>query len=254
MVKRWAIVTGAASGIGLGVSKALIETADLCVLAVDKDNDGLTTLVSEFPGKVKSIHADLSDLSCVETISKAIPKEDEIKYVVHNAVHGDVVLFKDLTPEEMDYTFKVNFITPFFITQKLFPRLDKDKSRLLLIGAYAAIQPQGGLPAYGLSRAANLHMYKTFKVEFSDSNVLTGYVSPGGVNTKGFHHFADRAKELNLPLSKMLEKQKENVLKTPELVGRFYKFLLCDTEDQEFQAQPWRMDNEDHWARWKTDN
>ena len=251
MVKQWAIVTGAANGIGLALSKTLIQTTDLYVLAVDKDSDGLTNLAAEFPDRLQALHTDLSNLSCIETVSKSIPEEDVIKFVVHNAAHVAIKLFKDVTPELMDYAFKVNFISSFFLTQKLFPRLDRDKSRVLLIGANPGITPQVGLSVYGLSKAANLHMYKTFKTEFAETNIRSAHVMLSAVDTNAFHEDAHIARELNLPLAKLLDMLKKDSLTSPWVVAKFYKFLLCDTQDEEFEETSWHIKDQDHWARWK---
>ena len=251
MGRQWAVITGAANGIGYALTQELLTRCpDMRILAVDKDGDGLKKLAKKCPYIVQTVSLDLAEESAVENISKAIPEDDEVAILVHNAALVCATVWGEITRDLADYAFAVNATAPLLLTKELFPRLQEAKGRVLYIGATFGQRPEVGYCLYGLTKAAGFHLCKTLNVEFAGTGVISAYVLPGGIDTEAFHHDAQKAFELKLPFGKILKKVLNGGLKTPKYAAKFLAFLLLDTEDEEFKANTWNIKHEFHLPRW----
>ncbi|MEM1699619.1 MAG: SDR family NAD(P)-dependent oxidoreductase, partial [Sulfolobales archaeon] len=69
------MVTGASSGIGLELSKLLCRESNTVVLGVARRADRLEAVASEFSTCFKPLVADLSTISGVNSVVKAVSEE-----------------------------------------------------------------------------------------------------------------------------------------------------------------------------------
>lgn len=122
---RVAVVTGASSGIGKEIAKALIKQG-WHVLGVGRDavrtaqayRDILA--VSELGGRVDMLRADLSSMRETGALAdRIISMTDRVDVLVNNA--GGMTDRFELTDEGVEKSFASNHLGPFLLTEKLLP-------------------------------------------------------------------------------------------------------------------------------------
>ena len=117
-MKRIAVVTGAAGGMGRAISKKLAEDG-FSIVGMDIDEDGLAEtengIGSAFEGKV----VDLTDASAIgEAFSEIAAEDGGIDALVNNAGTCFMSDFPDIPVQEFERQMAVNFSSAFLCCQE----------------------------------------------------------------------------------------------------------------------------------------
>jgi NAD(P)-dependent dehydrogenase (short-subunit alcohol dehydrogenase family) len=182
--KPVAIVTGASSGLGLGITQALLGHGYGVV--------GTARTISK--SKELRASADLilidGDISKKETAvnvaQAAIDHFGRIDLLVNNAGIFLPKAFTDYTEEDYHLVMNTNVASFFFMTQQVIPPMKKQGSgHVVNISAVLADQPSGSVPALlaVLSKATMPAVSKALALEYAADNLRFNTVSPGNVNT-----------------------------------------------------------------------
>jgi NAD(P)-dependent dehydrogenase (short-subunit alcohol dehydrogenase family) len=182
--KPVAIVTGASSGIGLGLTQALLGHGYGVV----------STARSISKAKELKASADLvlidGDISKKETAVKvaqaAIDHFGRIDLLVNNAGIFLPKAFTDYTEDDYHRVMNTNVASFFFMTQQVIPQMKKQGSgHVVNISAVLADQPSGRAPALlaVLSKSTMPAVSKALALEYAADNLRFNTVSPGNINT-----------------------------------------------------------------------
>ena len=179
-----AIVTGASSGIGLGITQALLERGWRVVatsLAISKSAD-----LNPSPDLVL-IDGDAGNKeTAVKVVGAALNHFDRIDLLVNNAGIYIQRAFTDYSEEDYDLVMKTNVASFFFMTQQVIPQMKKQNSgHVVAISAVVADQPSAAAPAVMavLSKSPMAAVNKALALEYAAYNLRFNTVSPGIVNT-----------------------------------------------------------------------
>ena len=182
--KPVAIVTGASSGIGLGVTQALLErgwsvVATSRTISKSKDlkpSPDLLLVDGEISKKETAIKA----------VDAALKHFGRIDLLVNNAGIFIPKPFTDYTEEDYNLVMSTNVASHFFMTQQVISQMKKQKSgHVVNISAAVADQPSGAYPALlaVLSKSTMPAASKALALEYASNNIRFNTVSPGAVNT-----------------------------------------------------------------------
>ncbi|KXF83392.1 SDR family NAD(P)-dependent oxidoreductase [Enterovibrio coralii] len=138
-MKKTILITGATDGIGLETAKTLASEGHTLLIhgrnqaKLDAVTDTLKSLGGV--GVVESYVADLSSLSDVEALAKAVlANHDHIDVLLNNA--GVFKMNDASTPLGIDARFVVNTISPYLLTKLLLPAMDAN-SRVVNLSSAA---------------------------------------------------------------------------------------------------------------------
>lgn len=250
MMKNWAVITGAGTGIGAALAKEL-SCGDLHILAVGRRLQRLQETQQYSPDKIHPLAVDIATTEGQRKILDFIPESDAVKYLVQNAAVGVPSRLQDIQRDEFDYAFAVNVTAPLMLAKGFFPRLNSNLGRIIHLGTGVASTPQLGTITYGITKMAFQRLYQQLVVELEGSQVKIAEVLPGVVDTEGLWEHIKLAKEHQLPhVSYFAKVEKEGKIFSAEVAAKFLKFVLVDTADEEF-PKVWNMHDSEHWQRWK---
>src|SRR5437667_12633256 len=182
--KPVAIVTGASSGIGLGITQALLERG-YCVVANSrtiskskelKASEGLV-LVDGDIGKKDT---------AVRVAEAAIRHFGRIDLLVNNAGIYIPKPFTEYTPEDFEMLIGTNVAGYFFITQQVVARMRKQKSgHIVSISTVLTDQPLAGAPISlpVITKSTIPAFSRALAMEDVADGIRVNTISPGVVDT-----------------------------------------------------------------------
>src|SRR5882672_7768798 len=150
-----AIVTGASRGMGLGITRALLERGYRVVA-----NSRTISQSRELKPSADLVLVD-GDIGKKETAVKlvdaALKHFDRIDLLVNNAGIYMPKPFTEYTPEDFETMIGTNVAGYFFVTQQVVAQMRKQKSgHIVSISAIVAEQPLAAMISVQISAAANI--------------------------------------------------------------------------------------------------
>jgi NAD(P)-dependent dehydrogenase (short-subunit alcohol dehydrogenase family) len=181
MSTRIAIVAGAGSGLGQATALAL-HTAGYTVVAVDRSESGL----DELPNAITHREvADATDPAVPVPLVNKIVTEVGVPSVLVNTI-GAFELNDALsaTPEGLRALTDVNVGAGLWLTQALAPHMERQGSGAIVhVTARPGIEPTPGYAAYGVTKAALVHLIRILDLELRPKGIRVNAVAPQVIAT-----------------------------------------------------------------------
>ncbi len=189
MAKETALITGASSGIGMGLAKLFAaDGTDLVLVARREDrlNKLAQELKSEHGIEVHVLPKDLSKKSAPKEIFTHLNKEKiQIDVLVNNAGFGSKGTIAELdTDLQMDIV-QVNAAALTHLTSLFLPGIvERGHGGILNVGSLAGFQPGPNLAVYFATKAYVLSFTEALAEEISNPNIKISCLAPGPVKTE----------------------------------------------------------------------
>jgi ribitol 2-dehydrogenase len=177
-----ALVTGAASGIGLASTEMLLSAGARVVLA-DRNEDALRTLCERLGERAVPLKIDLLDpKDCATLVPRALEKAGRIDILHANAgtyVGGDLV---DADTHEIDRMLNLNVNVVMKNVHDVLPHMIERKSGdIVVTSSLAAHYPTPWEPVYASSKWAINCFVQTVRRQVFKHGLRVGSISPGPV-------------------------------------------------------------------------
>ncbi|KAI0375992.1 NAD-P-binding protein [Pilatotrama ljubarskyi] len=170
-------ITGANRGIGLELTKQLLQSPSNTVLAACRNPSQAAALnaLAQSEGRVHVLTLDITDRQSVRDSAKevaAILGERGIDYLINNAgiISPDLDPPSAIRPHLMQQIFETNVIAPAYITQIYLPFVEKSTKKTVVnvsstLGSLNSVDQFGTrVTSYSISKAAlNMLTYKQHK-------------------------------------------------------------------------------------------
>jgi NAD(P)-dependent dehydrogenase (short-subunit alcohol dehydrogenase family) len=181
-----AVVTGATSGIGLGIARRLDADGYRLVVNSVHSVDAGHALAKSLREAIY-VQADVSiENDCRRVVSSAIEAFGRIDLLVNNAGISEVVPHSDLaaaTPELWRRMYDVNVIGPWMLITAAQPFLSESTNGSIVnITSHAGVRPKGASIPYAASKAALGHMTKLLAACLGPT-IRCNAIAPGLVDT-----------------------------------------------------------------------
>jgi 3-oxoacyl-[acyl-carrier protein] reductase len=221
------VVTGAAQGIGLALTRQLLERKHRVVM-LDIHHVGVNRMSEELRaagGETYPFALDVTDQEATQKVAAEV--EDRI-----GAVGGLVTCAgttqsgpaESMTLETFRRVIDINLIGTFLSCQTFArPMLERGKGSIVTISSVSGTGGQSGRVNYAASKWAVIGVTKTLAIEWGNRGVRVNSVAPGPINTALFAKVPEEFRENVIMQRTPLKRPAE-----PVEVANAIIFLLSD--------------------------
>lgn len=181
-----AIVTGGASGLGLGIVQKFLAAAAQVVIADLNDRDG-DRLADECGSRAWFRRTDVADAEDVEALVKsAVDRFGRLDVMVNNAGISSKMVKSFLDDDLGDFSkvLSVNLLGVMLGTREAARYMAvNDGGSIINVSSIGGLQAGGGVMTYRASKAAVIHFTKSVAAELAPLGVRVNCLAPGGIPT-----------------------------------------------------------------------
>lgn len=183
-----AFVTGAASGIGLGITKALAQSG-VKVMMCDIEQEALDTAIAGLRQTNADVEGVLADVSLKDQLQAAadatIDRFGKVHILVNNAGVGGGSAYDDWSQNGWDWTMAVNVMGVVYGIEIFAPLIEKhgEGGQIVSTASVAGLMAASSAP-YFASKYSVVAISEGLRVEFAERNIGVSVLCPGIIKTK----------------------------------------------------------------------
>lgn len=228
-----ALITGGASGIGLGCVEVFLA-AGCRIALVDRDADALQQACGRLGGatseRVRGWEADVADSGRLQQcIHEAAEAWGRLDFLINNAgIHPPDTPLEANSDEELQRVMEVNFGGTYVACRTALQYLRKTRGAIVNMSSMTAVLGQRNSTAYCASKGAQLSFTKSMALEAADAGVRVNAVLPGNVDTPLMRSWAATLPDPEAALQRIAALQPLGRMATSEEIGRVCLFLCSE--------------------------
>jgi short-subunit dehydrogenase len=187
--RRYAVVTGASSGIGLEIAKQFARNGfDLLIAAEDAGLAQAAREIETLGASVEACQVDLATPEGVEELSRTIASARPVDAVAINAGVGVGGRFLETPLEDELKLIDLNVRSTVHLAKRVLPAMvARGEGRVLITASIAALAATPYEAVYGASKAFDKSFAASLRNELKDSGVTITTLLPGPTDTNFFH-------------------------------------------------------------------
>ena len=188
---KTAVITGGARGIGLAITRRLMEAGATVVIA-DSDNSEAENVATQ----LKSDSININYVKCDVTIETEVKqmvddivnKSGGIDILVNNAGIYPRKSLEEMTGEDFHRVLSVNLTGTFLCSRYTAETMTKrgEGGCIINIASIEALHPSStGMSAYDASKGGVLMLTKSMASELGKYDIRVNAIAPGAIKTRG---------------------------------------------------------------------
>jgi uncharacterized protein len=191
MARKFAVITGASSGIGYELARVFGENGyDLLINSSGERLEKAASDLKSLGVEVTPVQSDLSTYEGVEQLWREIEGTgrpvDAIAINAGIGVGGDFVRETDLD-EELKI-IQLNVASVVHLAKRILKQMvARGEGRVLITSSIAGTMPAPLQAVYGATKAFDLSFAKALRNELKDTSITVTALQPGATNTDFFH-------------------------------------------------------------------
>jgi len=211
-----AIVTGASSGIGAGVAKALAAEGATVVINYSSSPEKAENVLADIKtkgGDGFSIKADVSnEKEVTDMFQQTIKRYGTVDILVNNAGLQKDAKFHEMTLAEWNYVIGINLTGQFlcsreavkeFLKRGVVPERSKSAGKIICMSSVHEVIPWAGHANYSASKGGVMMLMKTMAQEYAPQRIRVNSIGPGAIRTP-INHAAWQTPEAYNQLLKLI--------------------------------------------------
>lgn len=202
--KKVAVVTGAASGLGLGITEELLKRGVDAVFMGDFNEEALKCesdrLNSQYPGKVFPVPTDVRELDQVEKlICNAKKHAGHLDFLFNNAGKGLTLPVESVTFDIWKQIIDLNLMGVIRGTYTAIPIMREQKfGHIINTGAMGGKVPMPYQATYAATKSAIISMTECLQYELENEGLQFSVFCPGNVRTPIFEGLTPPADSISV--------------------------------------------------------
>lgn len=215
-----ALVTGASSGIGAGIAKALAKEGAAVVVNYSSSPERAEQVLTEIKsagGKGFTIKADVSNEKEVcDMFATTIKEFGTVDILINNAGLQKDARFHDMSLEEWNKVIGINLTGQFlcareaireFLRRGVVPGRSKAAGKIICISSVHEVIPWAGHANYAASKGGVMMLMKSIAQEYAPMKIRVNSIGPGAIRTP-INHAAWQTPESYKQLLKLIPQKR----------------------------------------------
>ncbi|NRA32729.1 MAG: SDR family NAD(P)-dependent oxidoreductase [Polyangiaceae bacterium] len=186
--ERTALITGASSGIGKRIALDFAARgSDLVLVARRRDKlEDVAQTCRDSGAQVTILVGDLTDVEFAQSVpALALKAADSIDFLVNNAGIPKHKQIYAVTPDDLENTLRLNFMTPAHLILQLLPAMLRQGSGYIInISSVAGRMPPPREAIYAASKYALSGLTEGLSLDLDGSNIHPAVVHVGPIDTE----------------------------------------------------------------------
>ena len=232
LTNKIAVVTGAGSGIGAAIARALAQHGARVYIAERDDRNGVAVAdqINADNGSAAFIHLDVADGDACRACAQRVLRESgRIDVLVNNAGVGAVGTLLTATEEDLDRLWRVNVKGIMHLTQAFLPNMvERRWGSIVNVASIGGVVGVKDRFAYCTTKFAVVGMTKCVAIDFADSRVRCNAICPGRVETPWVTQRISEYPDPKKAYEEMAATQALRRMGTPEEVAAAALYLASD--------------------------
>lgn len=245
-MKKCAIVTGGASGIGESIVKALSQEGYNIVIADLNEEAGILA-AKKYNGLF--VKVDLSEqVSCFRLINKVINEFGRVDVLVNNAGFQHVSPMEDFPEEKWNQMLRVMLTAPFLLTKYVWPYMKKQEwGRVINMASIHGMVASQNKVGYISAKHGLIGLTKASALEGGEHGITVNALCPSYVQTPLVENqIADQARVHQINEDEVIE----NILLKSAAIKKMINpkdiaaivLLLCSDHGASITGASWTID------------
>jgi len=227
-----AVITGAASGIGLATSEVLAEVgATLAILDInDEAGKKAVKKIIASGGKAKYYHCNVtSDTDCKKTVEEITKDFGKIDILFNNAGITRRKSVLDLEEDEWDLIIDVSLKSIFLMSRYVVPLMIKNKGgNIVNTGSGWALFGGANAVAYCAAKGGVLNMTRAMAIDHGKDGIRVNCICPGDVDTPLLRGEATQLGQDEEAFMKEAAERPLNRVGVPQDIAQAVLYLVSD--------------------------
>jgi len=227
------IVTGGGTGIGSGISRALVQAGAKVVIGQPNEEDAKKTVqdLTHDGGEVLLLPVDIRYREQVRAmIEGTLKKWGKIDILVNNAaLTGPAVIspFLDCSDDLLNQVVDVNLKGTFICSQEVARHMVKDGGSIINISSVGAFAAQEGASVYCATKAGVVELTQSMALELAVYGIRVNGIAPGLIHTETNENVRDEMRARGIT-GRYFRNAPINRSGTPKDIGSAVVFLASE--------------------------
>lgn len=199
---KYAIVTGAAKGIGAAVAKRFMQEGAAGVAIFDYDEATAKKTAEAIGGNVIVFKCDVSDSENVkDCVQKTLEAFGRIDILINNAGITQDAMFHKMTDEQWDRVLNINLNGTYNCTKYVVPGMRDQKYGKIVNISSSSAYGNAGQANYSATKAGIIGFTKTLCKELAGRNITVNAIAPSNIATDMLSTIPDHIKAVAMMMS-----------------------------------------------------